>query len=160
MEDAYIRECISRAEAIVRDVDEPYRVAAFQAILRRFLAGDVVAAQPAAGPRGSTALPSTVSEFLAGAAPRNHVETVVLVAYHMCRSGDPAGMTIDELVAAYAQARLKKPSNPSDTLAKAIRKGYLIDAPQRKDGKKAWVITQTGDSFVEGRQVQARRGSA
>lgn len=150
MNDDRIRELVSRAEAITRDVDDPYRTVAFRVVLEKLLAGDAPGDHPAALKARGIAVPGTVSEFLAAAAPRNHVETAVLVAYFMWRSGDGAGMTIEELVGSYAQARLKRPKNPSDVLAQAIRKGYLLEAPQKKDGKKAWLITQTGEAYVEG----------
>ena len=148
MNDDRIRESISRAQAIARDADDPFQVVAFRVVLERLLAEGAVPGQPAEK-IGGVPMPSTVSEFLATAAPRSHVDTVVQMAYYLWRSGDTAGVTIEELLGAYAQARLKKPKNVSDVLATAIRKGYLVEAAQKKDGKKCWLITQTGEAFVE-----------
>lgn len=157
MQDAEIRELLSRAETIVRDVDERYRTVAFEVVLGRLLTGGI-SARPRVQVVAGRELPGTVSEFLALAEPANHPETAVCVAYYMWRSGDPGGMTVEELLAAYAQRRAKKPRNPSDALAKAARKGHLIEASERKNGKKAWVITQAGEVYVEARLEQRRTG--
>jgi len=154
MQDPEIRELISRAEAIVRDVDERYRMVAFEVVLGRLLTGgssDTPRVQIVAGGE----LPGTVSEFLALTEPASHPETAVCVAYYMWRSGDPGGMTLEELLTAYAQRRAKKPRNASDVLARAARKGHLIEASERKNGKKAWVITQAGEAYVD-RLLQQR----
>lgn len=155
MEDGDIRQAISRAEGIVRDVDARYQAAAFQVVLDKLLMPSATG-RPGVQVAAEGGLPPTVSEFLALAQPASQPETAVCVAYYMWHSGDRAGMTTEELMAAYAQRRAKRPRNVSDALAKAARKGHIVDAPDRKNGKKAWVITQAGEAYVEARLEQQR----
>jgi len=42
-----------------------------------------------------------------------------------------------------------KPKNPSDTVYKNIRRGFLTESPQKKGGSKAWIVTNSGERFVE-----------
>jgi hypothetical protein len=149
VEDEDIRQAVSRAQAIVGDLDEPYRSVAFGAILSKLLVSGTPAARRVQEPRGPTALPRSLPELLAIANPRNHPDTAVLVAYYMWRSGDTAGMTVDELLGAYAQSRRPKPSNASDVLGKATRRGHLVEASEKKNGKKAWIVTPTGEAYAE-----------
>lgn len=157
MDDEAIRQAISRADTLVRDVDDRYRTVAFQVVLDKLLMASA-SARPGVEVVAERELPATVSEFLALAQPGSQPETAVCVAYYMWHSGDRGGMTVEELMAAYAQRRAKRPRNVSDALAKAARKGHIVDAPDRKNGKKAWVITQAGEAYVEGRLEQRRTG--
>jgi hypothetical protein len=43
---------------------------------------------------------------------------------------------------------VKKPQNFPDVIAACVRRGRLVEG-DRKDGMKAWVITRTGESYVE-----------
>ena len=40
------------------------------------------------------------------------------------------------------------PANINDAVNKNIEKGYIMDA-KKKDSKKAWTLTATGERFVE-----------
>jgi len=157
MQDAEIRELISRAEAIVRDVDERYRMVAFEVVLGRLLTAGI-SDTPRVEVVAGGELPGTVSEFLALTEPRSQPETAVCVAYYMWHSGDPGGMTLEELLTAYTQRRAKKPRNASDVLAKAARRGHIIEASERKNGKKTWVITQAGEAYVDSLLQQRAAG--
>ncbi len=96
----------------------------------------------------AVALPSQVSEFLAQTNIRTHVDRVVAILYYYRRRGEES-MTITEFEEAYSSIRVKPPRNFSDLLAQCIRKGYVVEAENKKDGKKAWQITDTiGERYV------------
>ena len=37
----------------------------------------------------------------------------------------------------------------TDTVNKNIAKGYIMEAADKKDTKKAWTLTASGETFVE-----------
>jgi len=96
----------------------------------------------------TVSLPSQVSEFLAQKNIISHTDRVVAVLYYYYHSGNTL-MTIAEFENTYSSIRIKQPRNFSDVLAQCIRKGYVVEASNKKDDKKAWQITPTGEKFVE-----------
>lgn len=94
------------------------------------------------------ALPTQLSEFLAGKNITTHLDRIVAILYYQYHKGNSL-TTIVELEEAYSNARVKAPRNFSDVLAQCIRRGYVVEAKDKKDGKKAWQITPTGEEFVE-----------
>lgn len=55
----------------------------------------------------------------------------------------------DDLIGGFAQAKESLPKNPSDTVYKNIKRGFLTESPEKKSGSKAWIVTNSGERFVE-----------
>jgi len=89
-----------------------------------------------------------VSEFLAQGKIRSETDRVVSILYYHLHNGQSSS-TRGEILEAYAAARLRRPTNLSDVIARCIRKGHVIEFSQTKDGQKAWQITPTGEKYVE-----------
>ena len=53
------------------------------------------------------------------------------------------------MTVAFQSAKEKRPMNVSDTVAKNVARGLLMEAPNKKDSKKAWELTTTGEKYVE-----------
>ena len=45
----------------------------------------------------------------------------------------------------FRSAKMPMPTNLNDKINKNIAKGYLTEAKEKKDGKKAWVVTLSGE---------------
>lgn len=56
---------------------------------------------------------------------------------------------VNDLREAFRSARVPIPKNLNDKVNKNIGKGYLMDVESDKSGKKTWVLTATGESYVE-----------
>ena len=152
MQDDSLRDAIARARHAVEAEEEPYRSAAFTVILKYLLnrgssanAAPVETRPPAAG--ASAALGMQLNEFLALKSPKTHPERVTLIAYYYHHERNES-ITIKDVAEAYSRARVKKPQNVPDVIATCVRRGHLIDT-EKKDGFKAWIITQGGDVSVE-----------
>lgn len=89
-----------------------------------------------------------VSEFLAQRRIVTETDRVVAILYHKFHN-DQRTSTRVEILEAYSAARIRRPANLSDVIARCIRKGHVIEAPEQKDGQKAWQITQSGERYVE-----------
>jgi hypothetical protein len=145
-----IRQKVEEAKALVGgDPRDPLTQIAFGEVLRVLL-------QPHSQPspsqveRRPALAPQTVqiSEFLAQTKIATETDRVATILYYHFHNGHDSS-TRAEILDAYAIARCKRPTNLSDVIARCIRKGHVIEAPQKKDGQKAWQITGTGEKYVD-----------
>lgn len=122
---------------------------AFGEVFRMLLQELLVVAREEVKPEiKQKALPMQISEFLAGKNIRTHPHRIVAILYYNYHKGNEP-TTIAELEEAYSNTRVRPPRNFSDFLANCIRRGYVVEAKDKKDGKKAWQITPTGEKFIE-----------
>jgi predicted transcriptional regulator len=49
----------------------------------------------------------------------------------------------------YAQTRIPKTKNFRPYITQLIRDGYLMDAQEKKDNKKTWILTESGLKYTE-----------
>ncbi len=145
MDDESIRQAIQRARRLTEPEPEPFRSLAFQRVLDLLLAGTPAASAVASGP---PALDMDLTEFLAAKKLATHPDRVVAIAYYTYHTQSGAGVTTQDLTDAYSRARVKKPQNFPDVIAACVRRGRLVEG-ERKEGNKSWVITRTGEAFVE-----------
>jgi hypothetical protein len=90
----------------------------------------------------------SIVEFLkAKGDPDGHTERALLFTYWLFRKGMPSYNTYD-IESCFDEARLSKPTNTSDVMNRLQSQGFVMTTNE-KDGKKAWVITQTGEKQVE-----------
>lgn len=148
-----VEGAIAQALAASEVIPEPLRAAGFGVILRHLLArqpGRQLSPRAAAVTRGP-ALPASLPEFIALKRPKSHPQSVACFAYFRFKSGDTTGLTIKDMEQTYQEIRQKKPQNLSDVIASCVGRGrgWLIPAPERKDGSRAWIITQVGEAAVE-----------
>ena len=149
---------ISDAIEIVREVEDDWRVPSFQVVLAHLLAdeADSTAISTATGASRSAPARDTelgLGEFLALLDPTNHPDTVETILYHALRQGSDS-LSAGEILDGYRQTRRKPPQNLSDVLKYCIRRGHVVVAPAKKEGKKAWQITPSGERYVEELQTQ------
>jgi len=60
-----------------------------------------------------------------------------------------ASFNVGDLDRVFRLAREKLPKNLNDAVNKNISRGLLMEAAERKDSRKAWHLTSTGERFVE-----------
>lgn len=151
MDKEQIQDKIQQAKELVGGTPEdPFTQIAFGEVLRLLLQESaVLAVGEEGGPKiKAVALPEQASEFLAQKNIKSHFNRIMAILYYHYHSGQKS-TTISELQETYSSVRVKAPRNFSDVLAQCIRKGYVIEALSKKDGKKAWQITPTGERYVE-----------
>ncbi len=148
---------IKQAEEVAESVADPDRKKiAFKEVLRELLRGvdtghDIVRRVETSK---TTDLPDQFSEFLSHLTADSHFDRVISVLYFSFHKG-VVSMTLQDLAEAYSSARIKSPANFSDVMGDCIRKGYIIEARDKKEGKKAWQITPTGEKYVKEELTQA-----
>jgi hypothetical protein len=58
------------------------------------------------------------------------------------------GFTVDDLKDGFRKCKWKTPANMSDVVSKAAGKGLFMEIGEQ-DGKKKWMLTETGEDYVE-----------
>ncbi len=144
-----IRQKFTEAKELVSDIEEPYQGLALE-IVFRWLLDQAVSPAQVVGPVARQAIsPSmALNEFLASRKSTSHKDRVLLVAYYYLHSKNEP-VTRAEIDEAYTLARMARPQNLSDVIGKCVAKGYLMETPVEKEGKRAWQITQTGERYLE-----------
>ena len=144
-DDDSINAALQRARRLTEAEPEPFRSLGFRVVLEHLLRGG------GAHTEGTPVPPPVdmdLTEFLAAKKATTHPDRVVAVAYYTYHTQNGAGVTTQDLTDAYGRARLKRPQNFPDVIAACVRRGRLVEG-ERKDGLKSWVITRTGEAYVE-----------
>ncbi len=151
-----LMDAIERAREVADKQPEAYRTVVFEVTLKHFLGvSDGADSPPRLSPPAST-ITMELNEFLASKKAESHPDRLVAIAYYYYRrSGD--SITTKDVADAYGKVRLKKPQNIHDVLSTCIRRGILVDT-EKKDGMRAWLITPSGESYVE-RELSGSGGS-
>ncbi len=92
----------------------------------------------------------SLKEFLLSKAPRSDVQRVLAIGYYLEKNEGAASFAVDDLRKAFRTAAEPLPGNLSETIRKNVSKGHLMDAGEKKNGSKAWILTSTGEKVVEG----------
>jgi len=144
-----IQSKIQQAKELVGGKPEdPFTQIAFREVFTLLLGESYAVAQEIKPPAAPKELTPQLTEFLALLNVGSHVDRVVAILYHRHHTGDGL-TTVEDFQDAYSNARVKAPQNFSDVLGKCIRKGYAVESKDKKDGKKAWQITPSGEKYVE-----------
>lgn len=141
-----ITEKFIKAKELVSEIEEPYQHLALEVVFRWLLDQVLGPAQAMEAPSISPSM--AINEFLASRKSTTHKDRALLVAYYYLHSKNEP-VTTSEFDEAYTSARMPHPKNLSDTIAKCVSKGYLVDYRDGKEGKRAWQVTQTGEKYIQ-----------
>ncbi|MEM4142837.1 MAG: hypothetical protein QW445_01680 [Candidatus Bathyarchaeia archaeon] len=97
-----------------------------------------------------TTLPPSLVEFInAKGNPSEHTDLELLFAYWLLKKENMTFYNVSDIENCYNEARIPKPRNINDVQNKLQKKGYITLVKEQKEGKKAWVITLTGEKYVQ-----------
>jgi|SRR5581483_1773685 len=91
----------------------------------------------------------SVKEFIIDKKPSNDVEKTLAIAYFLERYEGMTSFNIDDLARYFVFAKEPEPANINDKVNLNIKKGHLAEAPEKKNNKKAWRVTNSGEKSVE-----------
>ena len=95
-------------------------------------------------------LPTSLVEFIkAKGNPSRHTDIAIVFSYWLQKKEKMSSYNVDDIEKRYIEARITKPKNIGDVMNRVQGKGYIMPASKKKDEKKAWVITRTGEEYVE-----------
>jgi hypothetical protein len=95
-------------------------------------------------------MPETLGEFLDSKGnPEKHTDIVAVYAFWLFRKEGFQSFNVKDIVECYNKTRKVKPTNPNQIINTNVASNLFAEASEKKDGLKAWVITRTGEEYVE-----------
>lgn len=91
----------------------------------------------------------SVKEFLLTKKPPDDVQRTLVIGYYLEHFESMDTFNIRDLAEGFRSAKEPAPTNINDKVNLNIRKGHMMDAKEKKDKSKAWVLTNSGEEFVE-----------
>lgn len=91
----------------------------------------------------------SAKEFMLSKKLKSETQKVLALAYFLEREEGIASFNVSDLESAFRSAREKLPKNMNDAVNKNIARGFLMGTGEKKDSKKAWQLTSTGERHVE-----------
>ena len=92
----------------------------------------------------------SVTEFLSIKMPSSDVQKTLAIAYYLEKYEHLSSFNVDDVKSHFRLARQPLPQNVNDKININIKKGYIMDAEEKKDSKKAWIVTNSGLGIVDG----------
>lgn len=99
-------------------------------------------------PLGSKKKPAA-REFLMTKNAKSESQKVLAFGYFLEHIEGNESFNAKDIERIFRAAKEKPPNNINDAVNKNIVRGYLMDAEERKDSRKAWNLTSTGEAYLE-----------
>lgn len=116
--------------------------------LERLLIPAEKASHPASRPSGTKQL--SIKEFINQKQPTSSREVTLVIGYFIENYEEILPFNVRDLEDGFRAAKVPPPKNLNDMVNKNIAAGFFMESKQKKDGRKAWELTATGESRVEG----------
>ena len=91
----------------------------------------------------------SIKGFIIEKAPKNDVDRALAIGYYLEKYESYSSFNANDLVKGYQDARCKVPVNPWDKIQINLKKNYIMDADEEKDGQKSYVLTIEGEKYVK-----------
>lgn len=98
----------------------------------------------------------SVKEFILLKKPSGDVQKTLTIAYYLEKNEDMRSFNIEDLAHYFQLAKEPTPENLNDKINMNIKKGHVMENKEKKENKKAWIITNTGEQFVNNNFKEVR----
>lgn len=92
---------------------------------------------------------SSAKEFLKTKQLKTDTQKVLVFGYFLEYMEGMESFNVSDLEEAFRSAKEKIPTNINDAVNKNIARGFLMETREKKDSRKAWCLTSTGEGFVQ-----------
>jgi hypothetical protein len=93
--------------------------------------------------------PISIKEFILTKHPSKDVQKTLAIAYFLEKYENMQFFNVTDIEEGYRKAKESIPKNISDKIYMCNSSGYMMEAKEKKNGKKAWCLTNTGEGYVE-----------
>jgi len=102
-------------------------------------------------PQGKSAVAkkSSVKEFILSKKVKDEVQKTLAIGYYLENYEGLTSFNVKDLEGGFRKAKEQIPGNINDKVNLNIAKGHMMDAKEKKDKLKAWVLTNSGEKFVQ-----------
>lgn len=91
----------------------------------------------------------SVKEFLLSKKPNGDVQKTLAMGYYLEKYQNYTCFNGKDIESGFRAAKEPPPENINDKINQNIRKGQIMNSEEKKDGHASWVLTHTGERFVE-----------
>ena len=91
----------------------------------------------------------SLREFMAEKNPSNDVQRTLAIGYYLEHHKNIITFNINDIEGEFRAAKMPPPANINDKINMNIRKTHIMEAADKKDEKKAWTLTDSGEKEVE-----------
>jgi hypothetical protein len=91
----------------------------------------------------------SIKEFIISKQPKNDVQKTLTIAYYLEKYSGLQFYNARDLTEGFRAAKEPVPKNINYKVIKNIKKGYMMETSGKKDGLKTWVLTNSGEKYVE-----------
>lgn len=91
----------------------------------------------------------SIKEFILAKNPADDVQKTLVIGYYLEHFGGASAFNARDLTEGFRSAREPVPGNINDKVNLNITKGYMMPVKEKKDKLKAWILTNSGERFVE-----------
>lgn len=97
----------------------------------------------------------SLGEFLSSADPGSKVDTAIVIGYYLENYRDFDIFNVPDLESNFRRAKESSPANINDTVNQAVKRDMMMETNKKKNSKKAWVLTNTGEEYVENKLLKS-----
>jgi len=95
-------------------------------------------------------MPKTLVEFLGMKGnPKKHTDIMAVFAQWLLKIEKMDSFNVNDILACYDKTKKTKTKNPNQAINNNIGRKVFAEAKEKKDGLKAWFITDTGQEYIE-----------
>lgn len=91
----------------------------------------------------------SLAEFVKTKKPKGHDDKILVFGYFIEKIEGVSSFNVDDIKKCYRDAKIPPTKNIPTYTALLTKDGYVMDAGEKKDNKKAWVLTKSGEDYVE-----------
>lgn len=91
----------------------------------------------------------SIKEFLLTKKPGDDVQKTLVIGYYLEHFEGMDKFNARDLTEGFRLAKEPPPTNINDKVNLNIQRGRMMEAKEKKDKFKAWVLTNSGEKFVE-----------
>lgn len=92
---------------------------------------------------------TSAKEFLLRKRTSSEAQKVLVLGFYLEHKEGVESFNVLDLEAVFRSAKEKVPKNLNDAANKNVARGLLMEAAEKKNSKKAWYLTSTGERYVE-----------
>lgn len=91
----------------------------------------------------------SAKEFLMNQELKSEIQKTLALGYYLEHTEGLSSFNVNDLVSVFQSAKEKRPKNMNDAVNKNVARGLLMEAGEKRDGMKAWVLTRSGEQYIE-----------
>ena len=91
----------------------------------------------------------SIKEYIIAKKPQKDTEKTLAIGHYLEKFEGCSHFIVKDIEAGFRSAKEPVPTNINDMVNKNISEGFIMDAKEKKGGKRAWVLTNSGEKCVE-----------